>query len=246
MLRLQTSKSGELADNTPTLGMMSPNTTKGNNCKVKESSTLVVEKKLEVETVHKEEGVQEKQQQQQQQSPGDLKEVPSTLSRTSSLSNSPTDEHHNHHDHRPGPRAAEDEYHHHESYQYPPHQYHTSPHHHHPARYPPPRLSMIPQGGAAENEEDPSPSASTISTKASLLRGPVGHGAGRRLEEDQQQQLEQQQPQECFRDNSPPTMVSHFISTCALRKLPIEQQLFAHMQIRTKIWRTETKASSSR
>ena len=115
MLRLQTSKSGELADNTPTLGMMSPNTTKGNNCKVKESSTLVVEKKLEVETVHKEEGGQEKQQ-QQQQSPGDLKEVPSTLSRTSSLSNSPTDEHHNHQDHRPGPRAAEDEYHHHETY----------------------------------------------------------------------------------------------------------------------------------
>eukprot|EP00580_Thalassiosira_gravida_P013873 CAMPEP_0201682298 /NCGR_PEP_ID=MMETSP0494-20130426/51547_1 /ASSEMBLY_ACC=CAM_ASM_000839 /TAXON_ID=420259 /ORGANISM="Thalassiosira gravida, Strain GMp14c1" /LENGTH=992 /DNA_ID=CAMNT_0048166055 /DNA_START=613 /DNA_END=3591 /DNA_ORIENTATION=+ len=178
-------------------------------------------------------------------SPGDLQAPPSTLSRTSSLSNSPTDE-----DVRTSSAAADDDRedhrrdyrnrashlpegggsyprrmmhphhpphhhpHHHPHHQQQQHLQHGSqpqyrphhPHHPHPVdpasarrpHHPPPHLhpsrlnsisfqaSIAPQHGAEANDgEDHSPSASTISTKASLAVAAGSDGATRSLRAQQ-------------------------------------------------------------
>lgn len=111
-----------------------------------------------------------------QESPGDLKEVPSTLSRTSSLSNSPTDDDQHHHHHHSGRVRHEGEQppprdeHNQEYHRYPQSSYHHYGHHPHGrVSHPPPHLHPIGHNGGDVNNEDNSPSASTISTKASLL-----------------------------------------------------------------------------
>jgi len=194
-------------------------------------------------------------------SPGDLRPASSTLSRTSSLSNSPADE-----DVRNSSAAVEhdddhrreyrdDDRHHHvdggESYprrmMHPNHPHHNPRHHHHPHHHqqqhlqhgsqphyhthppphhphhadlvaasarqrtlhPPPHLhpsrlnsisfqaSIAPQNGAEVDGGgvvgvDHSPSASTISTKASLLVAGGSEGAMRPVPTHQQQQQQQQ------------------------------------------------------
>lgn len=146
-------------------------------------------------------------------SPGEIREAPSSLSRTSSLSNSPTDEHHQdgapsrlslgnnddvavaiHEDHEytPPPPQGLVPYHRRaimmQHPNLPPPMHSQAPHHrspYHPSHYgalpthPPPHLHPSrltgaegPGGGvyaAAEGSDETSPSASTISTKASLV-----------------------------------------------------------------------------
>ena len=105
-------------------------------------------------------------------SPGELQTAPSALSRTSSLSNSPTDDHRHaramqHPNHPPPPHPQ-----HHRSPYHPSHYgalpTHLPPHLH-PSRLI--KLGMFSRGGdtaaEGEGEDENSPSASTISTKVS-------------------------------------------------------------------------------
>ncbi|KAL3811367.1 hypothetical protein ACHAXA_011331 [Cyclostephanos tholiformis] len=145
-------------------------------------------------------------------SPGEVREAPSSLSRTSSLSNSPTDEQHQdvasrrslmvndddvivavkeNHEYAPPPSQGLGSYHpqgvavQHQSHPLPPHsqsQHHRSPYHpnHYCAQPPHPPSHLHPSrltgaGGtergryaASEGLDENSPSASTISTKASI------------------------------------------------------------------------------